>query len=320
LLSLERDQASQVLRLLQPQSLVEAIVPLLAKIGQVPPGEQEYVLHQAFTAAQTLHEAVEGGLDYAQEVLEHAFGSARAAAFLRRLTLEKDSDVPFRILMQADPEQAAKVLSGEHAQLVALILAHVPAAQSANIVAKLPPAMAADAMRRLAHLGHVDTTILHSLEEVLESMLTVTAPLETTGGIDHIVPILNASDPATERTVLDQLSLLDADLAESIRNELFTFEDLQKLDDEALQLIVRRAEKKTLAMALRQASHDVKDRIFANMTKQAAELLQDEIDTIRKVRFRDVEGAQHEITNLVHELENSGEIILPHGEAEEYLE
>jgi len=314
LLALERDQATHVLRLL-PQPVIERIIPHMVKPAEVSPDEHEALLGQTADALDAVSRLDEGGAQYTEDLLSQALGPHRAALLMRQLS-SGWTDQPFRILLQADPDQAAAVLAQEHPQLIALMLNHVPAAVAASLLSRMPDNIAADTTRRLAHLGHVDPSVLHSLEAVLESKLMVTVSTDVMGGVDRIVPILNASEPSVERAILDRLSTIDPDLASQVRDQLFTFEDLRGLDDVLLQNILRRIPTRQLAMALRNASHELRDKIYANMTGEMSELLQDEIETLGAQKVRDVEAAQHAITSLIHELEDAGEIELPHGEQE----
>lgn len=314
LLALDRDAATRVLRSL-PQPIIEQIVPHMVHPPTVEPALYQALLAQMADACEAALHLNQMGPAYVQELLAQALGPNRASLLMRQLT-DGSSEQPFSILLRADLDQAASVLAQEHPQLVALMLSHIPPHVAAALLSKMPPAVAAEATRRLAHLGRVDPSVVKSLESVLESKLTVVNPLEVTGGLDHIVSILNASEPSTERTILDQISTVDPTLASDIRNQLFTFEDLRKLDDLVLQTILRRVNTRTLAMALRGASHELRDKIFANMTQDMAELVQDDMEALGAQKVRDVEAAQHTITHLVHELEDAGEIELVHGDQE----
>lgn len=314
LLALEREQAARVLRLL-PSPVIERILPYMARPGTISREQQESVLRQTTLAMDAIQSMGEGGLEYTQELLNQALGPNRAALLMRQLTAGT-ADQPFSVLLQADPDQAAAVLAQEDPQLIALMLAYIPAPVAALLLSKMPDAVAAETTRRLAHLRHVDPSVLETLESVLETQLTASQTIDVTGGLERIVPILNASEPSTEQAILDRLSTLDPELAGNVRDQLFTFEDLRKLDDTLLQTILRRISLPQLAMALRKATHELQDRIFANMTEEQGALLKEEIDTLGAQHVRDVEKAQHAITNLIHQLEDAGEIELPHGDQE----
>lgn len=317
LLALEREQAARVLRQLAPQT-IERILPYMAKPGTITREQQEAILAQTSLAMDAIQSMGEGGLEYTQELLNQALGPNRAALLMRQLT-SGTAEQPFAVLLQADPDQAAAVLAQEHPQLIALMLAYVPAAVASLLLSKLPDPVAAETTRRLAHLRHVEPSVLKDLEAVLETKLTASQTIDVTGGLDRIVPILNAAEPSKERAILDRLSTIDPELAGKVRDQLFTFEDLRKLEDPLLQNILRRLDLSTLALALRGATHELQDRIYANMTKEQGALLREEFETLGVQKSRLVENAQHTITNLVHQMEDDGEIELPHGDQEVML-
>jgi flagellar motor switch protein FliG len=314
LLALERDQAARILRQL-PQSTLERILPHMAKPIPLGPDAHEQVLRQTAQAVAAIGSLGEGGLEYTERLLTEALGTNRAALLMRQLTAGT-TEQPFSILLRADPDQAAAVLAKEHPQLIALMLAYIPAPVASGLLAKLPDTVAAETTRRLAHLRYVNPSVIKHLEAVLEKNLSATQTVEIADGVERIIPILNASDPSKEQAILDRLSTIDPELASQVRDQLFTFEDVRKLDDALLQTILRRIDLPVLAMALRKATHELQDRIYANMTEEQGALLHEEIETLGAQSVRNVENAQHQITTLIHEMEDAGEIELPHGDQE----
>ncbi len=318
LLQLPKDVAADVLRHL-PRDLVDPIMAALANLGTVPKEVREQVAHEAETLLRSVEQLVEGGWEIAQQMLESAYGPQRAQDMLRRLSQQRTATTgrPFGRLSHTPPEHIAALIADEMPQTVAIVLAHLDPRLSAQVLAVLPEEVAAEATRRLARLESLPQTVVANLERTLESRLAMTGGSELGGGLDLVVPVLNATDTQREQAILERIAERDPDLAEQIRNQLFTFADLATLDDGTLQNVIRRLEARTLAVALRGADAALKERFFANMSENQAEIIKEEMETLGRVRVRDVEVAQHEITDTVHQLEEAGEIVIPRGGTEE---
>lgn len=320
LLSLPEEAAADVVRRL-PREVVDPLMAALANLGVVDHLQRDAAFQDVHLLLQSLDELVEGGWEAAQRVLEQAFGPARAADMLRRLTASNRGARPFARLSRLDPDHLAAVVSREHPQTVALVLTHLEPRAAANLLAQLPEGLAVEATHRLALLDRIPPAAVADLESTLETHFSVTNAAEPAGGVDAVVPILNATDTARERSILDGLAARDLELATQIRNRLFTFDDLATLEPRILQDLLRRFESRTLALALKGASDKLRQTIFANLSENARAVLEDDISILGRVRMRDVEEAQHTITDLLHQLEESGEIILPRGDDEEgYVE
>lgn len=316
LLALPEDAASEVLKHL-PRELVEPVVGAIANMGTVPQVAREAVFHEAETLFHALEEILEGGWEAAQRLLEHAYGSQRASEMLRRVMSTARPMRPFAKLSHSPPEHIAALIADEHPQTVALVLANLDARVAAQVTATLPEHIAAEATRRLARIETLAPTVVADLERTLESRLALTSTAELGGGLDLVVPILNATDTSREQAILDRIAERDPELAAQIRNQLFTFQDLATLDDGTLQTLLRRIDTRTLALALKPADEALRQRFFHNMSENAAAVLEEEMGVLSRVRMKDAEAAQHEITDLVHQLEESGEIVIPRGGAEE---
>lgn len=318
LLELPTDKAADVLRHL-PRQLVDPVVSALANLGAVPKLIREQVNQETEMLLRSLNQIVEGGWDTAQQLLESAYGPQRAQDVLRRLMQQRSGGPgrPFARLAHTPPEHIASLIAGELPQTVAIVLANLEGRLAARVLAALPPETAAEATRRLALMDSMPPSVVENLEHSLESRLAMTGGSELGGGLDLVVPVLNATDTQVEQAILERIAERDPDLAQQIRNQLFTFADLATLDDQTLQTLLRRFEPRTLAVALRGADQALRERFFANMSENQAAIIKDEMDVLGKLRVRDVEAAQHEITDMVHQLEESGEIVIPRGGTEE---
>ena len=313
LTALGPEKASEVLKHFSEQEM-EQITMEIANLEKVDKETQEKVMEEFQVMNQTQHYILEGGTDYAKEVLEKAMGPQKASEMIKRLK-EQTMVKPFSFARNADPNQLVNMLSSEHPQVVSLILSYLDSQQSASVLAELPGEMQSDIARRIAKMERVSPEVLDSVESTLQEKLTTVFQQDFTqaGGIDSIVQILNSVDRGTEKLILEELEKEDPELADEIRQRMFIFEDVVTLDDASIQRIVREVENNDLAKALKGATEEVKERIFRNISKRAAEMLQEELDFMGPVRLREVEDAQQKIVSAIRRLDEAGEIIISRG-------
>jgi flagellar motor switch protein FliG len=257
----------------------------------------------------------EGGLRYARDVLTRAVGDARASAILDRLATFIEA-TPFEFLRLTPPDQIYAFLRSEHPQTTALVIANLPTTDLAAKVMELVPAEEqADIALRIALMTQTQPDVIKEVARVMQAKLDMVTQAEysAAGGVGSLADILNKSDRATERNILGFLSEANAELAEEVRALLFVFEDLLKLDDRTIQLVLKEIDSKELALALRGASDDVKERILANMSERAAEMLREEMEFMAPQRRRVIEEAQTKIVAVVRRLEDAGAIFISRG-------
>ena len=313
LTALGPEKASEILKHFSEQEM-EQITMEIANLERVDKESQEKVMEEFQVMNQTQHYILEGGTDYAKEVLEKAMGPQKASEMIKRLK-EQTMVKPFSFARKADPNQLVNMLSSEHPQVISLILSYLDSQQSASVLAELPGEMQSDIARRIAKMERVSPEVLDSVESTLQEKLTTVFQQDFTqaGGIDSIVQILNSVDRGTEKLILEELEKEDPELADEIRQRMFIFEDVVTLDDASIQRIVREVENNDLAKALKGATEEVKERIFRNISKRAAEMLQEELDFMGPVRLREVEDAQQKIVSAIRRLDEAGEIIISRG-------
>ncbi len=205
----------------------------------------------------------------------------------------------------------------EHPQTIALVLAHLPARLGAHLLAGLEPETQVDVSVRLATLGRTDPDVVARVEQTLRGRLgEVRKRGDRRDGVRELADLLNQADRQTERSILGQLEETDAELAERVRALMFLFEDLVTLDDRSLQELLRNVDLQRLATALKGVGNDVREKIEGNLSERARAALEEELELLGPVRVREVEEAQAEIVNLVHEMEETGLIVLSRGEEE----
>src|SRR5919201_563804 len=215
----------------------------------------------------------EGGVEYARAVLERSLGAGRANELIGRLsaTIERR---PFEFLRRSSPEQIFAFLRNEAPQTIAVVLANLHTALAAEVLAQLPAEQQAEVALRVGTMTEISPDVTRDVEAVLRQKLSnvVTQEYSSAGGVKSLAEILNHSDRTTERNVLDSLAERYAELADEVRMLLFTFEDIVKLDDRSIQLVLKGVDAKDLGLALRGVNEETKNRIFANMSERGAEV------------------------------------------------
>jgi flagellar motor switch protein FliG len=316
LVSLPEEEAAQVIGKLTPPQ-VEAVSIEIAKIGRFTGEEQEEAIFGFAEADPNALGGSAGGLDVARSLLEKALGTDAGDA-LQNLQQSIES-LPFGFLKNVDPQNLLTFVNDEHPQTIALILSHVTPPYGAQVIAGLTTDRQIAVIARIAQMGQTSPEIIEQVEKGLESRMAavVSQSFEKAGGVANVAEILNVSDRATERSLLEQLSQEDPDLVEEIRRLMFVFEDISKLGDKEIQSILKNVETSQWAMALKGVSDELKGKILGNMSQRAAEMLTEEIDYLGPVRMSDVENVQQQIVDVVRTLEESGEVTLASGASDE---
>jgi flagellar motor switch protein FliG len=298
------------------QQEVEAITYEIARTDNVPGPVADAVLLEWLEMARAAESITTGGVEVAQEILERAFGAVRAGQILKRIKEQLDDTAGLTRLRKADPQQLGNMVRGEHPQTIALILAHLEPGQTATLLKHLEPSLGADVMFRMARMEKVSPDMLQMIERTLssETDLTVNEGMRASGGPGAVAEVLNMVPTTLEKELIESIGLLDMELCEEIKNLMFVFEDISRLDDRAIQRVLREVDSKELALALKAASPELKEKILGAMTQRAVGALQEEMDFLGPVRVRDVETAQSKIVQQVRALEEAGEIVDEHGE------
>jgi flagellar motor switch protein FliG len=316
LVTLGSDRAASVFKHLRDEE-IEALSLEMAKLHNIEPAVTDSVLEE-FAATVTAYDSfVSGGVDFAREVLERALGFDRASEIMQRLSSVIEMR-PFEFMRRTPPEQIVNFLRNESPQVTALVIANLHTSLGAQVLANLPEAEQADIALRIARMGETTPDVVKQVEAIMRQKLenVVQQEIVAAGGVKSLADLLNQVDRSTERNVLDSLSDADEELGEEVRRLLFVFEDIAKLDDRSIQMILREAEQKDLALALRGVSDDVKECIMSNMSERGAQMLTEEMEYQPPQRKRVVEEAQGRIVAIVRRLEESGTIVLDRGEEE----
>jgi flagellar motor switch protein FliG len=319
LVSLGTERAAEVFKHLHVDE-IESLSLEMAKMQQVDPTVTNGVIEELAATVQAYESLAAGGVDYAREVLERAIGGERAAEIIGRLSSVIEMR-PFEFLRRTPPEQIVTFLRNEAPQTVALVVANLHTTLAAQVLSHLPETEQADIALRIARMGETSPDVVKQVEEVMRQKLAsvVQQDYSAAGGIKSLAEILNHADRPTERNVLDSLTETDEELAAEVRRLLFVFEDIIKLDDRSIQLVLREADQKDLALALRGVSEEVKERILQNMSERGAQMLLEEMEYQPPQRKRVIEEAQGRIVAIVRRLEEAGAVVLSRGDSDVVL-
>jgi flagellar motor switch protein FliG len=249
------------------------------------------------------------GEDFAKAVISKAFDRAAAARLLETVNISDHET--FSALNRVDPRVIAEFTKAEHPQTTALILAHMDPSAAGKVLSFLPEVVRTEVVLRLAKLKEVSPTVMEEIIEALQNdLLNMASGGEEVGGLKRVAEILNHTEKSVEADILKRLQEEDPALAEGIQQLMFTFEDLVKLDNRAIQEILREVDIKVLAKALRGANEEVQQKIFSNMSQRAAEVLKEDMEALGPTRLSEVEEAQMEVIRVVLRLRDEGRIVV----------
>ena len=320
LLSLDKPLAAEVLSQM-PRPMVEQVTLQIAQLDDVTKEQQDAVLAEFYAQTRQQTHIERGGLDLANDLLMQSLGADRANEILENVK-QSMSSVPFGFLQKAGAENLLTFIIEEHPQTIALIMSHLPASLSAEVLSGLPSNKQLEVIRRIANMEQTNPEVVRDVEASLEKRMTSTfnQQMEKAGGVPMVAQILNVTDRMTNKGILESLEQDDEELVDEIKRLMFVFDDLLKLDDKAIQALLKEVDNNQWAVALKGSSEEIKQKIFGNLSQRAAELLKEEMEYLGPVRLSDVEAMQQQIVDAVRRLEDSGQIeIAIAGEGEQYI-
>jgi flagellar motor switch protein FliG len=318
---LGEDVATQIYRNL-PDTDVQKLTQAIAELEYVSPDIALKVLEEFHSLALTQDYLAQGGTEYATKLLVKSFGEDGARQLLDQVSRVAElSASKLDSLQNCDPQQLAKFLEAEHPQTIALILAHLDAKQASMLLLKLPDQLRAEAIRRMAQLRQFSPEMAQKVSVVLHKRLEGLGQQiqRTYAGFKGVAELLNRMEPTTSKGILEMIEKDDPKIAVNIRNLMFTFEDLLGVPEAGIRDLLAALDKKTLAMALRGASEELKNFFFKSMSSRAVEMLKEDMEVLGPVRSRDVTKAQQEVVAAARQLEQEGKISLGNDQEDEYV-
>lgn len=319
LVSMEGDLAAIILSKLEKEQ-VELVTREIARLKSISQAERDTIIEEFYHVALARGAAESGGMGTARALLEKTYSKEEAGLMLDQVEKSMQAS-PFAFLQRAESGNLLTFIQGEHPQTIALILAHLPSGQAAEILSGLPSKKQIEVVRRVANMEQTSPEVIQQVEKALESRLSaiVSQKFEKAGGIESVAEMLNLTDRATEKGIMESLEEDDPELTEQIRRLMFVFEDIMLVNDKGIQAVLKEVENESLALALKTASNELKEKIFKNMSERAVTLIKEDMEYMGPVRVSDVEAAQQKIVDVVRRLEDAGEIIIAGRGGEEEL-
>ena len=310
IISLGAEDASRIYKFLKEDE-IEQLTYEISRLQHLSPQTMESTLKDFYDLCLTQKVITEGGLEYARNVLEKAFGSQIAASLLERVT-KTLRNKSFDFIRQADYKNLLTIIQNEHPQTIALILSYARADQASAVIAELPKEKRIDVVERIAKMDRTSPEIVKYVEEELEKKFNSIISVDFTeiGGINYVADIMNNMDRGNEKYIFDELNKKDAKLSDEIRKKMFIFEDIVTLDSMSIQRFLREVDSKDLVLSIKGSNKEVSDVLFNNMSTKMADTIKSELEYTHNVRLRDVEEAQQRIVSVIRRLEEEGEVII----------
>ncbi len=319
LLSLGEQEAAAVLKHMGPKE-VQKVGAAMASLTNVSKDQVGAVLDDFVQTVENQTALGVGSDDYIRKVLISALGEDKADGLIDRILLGRNTK-GLDALKWMDARAVAEIIRLEHPQIIAIVLSYLEPDHAAEVLQHLPERVRPDILMRIASLDGIQPSALHELDEILEKQFSGNANVKSSsvGGLRSAANILNFVDTAQEGPIMDTIKELDADLGQKIQDLMFVFDNLVDIDDRGIQSLLREVSTDSLLVALKGAEEAVKEKIFKNMSKRAAEMLRDDLEAKGPVRLAEVEAAQKEILAIARRMAEAGDIVLGGKGAEQYV-
>lgn len=319
LIALGKDYSAKIFKQLSEEE-IEQLTLEIANVRRVDTATQQEIINEFHEAYIAQNYIMEGGIDYARDILNQAIGQQRAYELIGKLTSSLQVR-PFDFARKLDATQLLNMIQNEQPQTIALVLSYLDARQAGSVLSALPQEIQSDVLAKIARMGKTSPEHIKEVERILERKLSSVGVSDYTrvGGIQTSVDILNSVDRGTEKHILESLSDMNKDLVDEIKSRMFLFEDIVNLNRVSIQRVLKDVAQPDLVLALKGVKSHVADFIFENMSKRLQEMIREEMSITGPVRLRDVEEAQQRIVTIIRNLEEAGEVVILRGSEEELI-
>ena len=319
LLSLDKAVATKVLSHM-PREQMERLTMEIARTDNMSKDEQDVAIKEFQSAVENRTVIERGSLDFASELLSSSLGEEDAHNIVDNVRRSMES-IPFGFLHKIAADDMLNFIADEHSQTIALILSYLPTNLAADLLADLPPDKQLDVIHRVANMEQTTPEIIRDIEDSLRNRMSALFNQETefSGGIPLVAQILNVTDRVTSKSILEGLERDSEELVEEIQRLMFVFDDIVKLDNKAIQALLKEVDNAQWAMSLKGASEEIRNKILGNLSQRAAENLKEEMEYLGAVKLSDVESVQQSIVDTIRRLEDSGEIQVASGDGEQFV-
>ena len=300
---------------------IRKLIHLMSKFKVVPVHITKRVLEDYYEMLSEAEDFIFSDQMANKETIIAALGEERARGIMGGLNISSGSGRTLESLEMVDAKALSTFLVNEHPQTVAVILAHLEPEKKGEVLRRLPESLQAEVVLRMANLENVDPELIADIDKVLKNQLSNTHTIEqaSLGGVQPVAEMLNVMDKNTEQSIMSRLEEKDPLLAEEIRKLMFVFEDVTKIDDRGIQILLKEVPNDRLLLSLKTANEEIRAKIFKNISARAAEMLREDLSNMGPARLSDVEGAQQEIVNVARRLEGEGKIIIARGGTEDAM-
>jgi len=305
-----------------PDRDLRAITQEISELEYVSPEIGAKVLQDYYRLTLTQEYLAQGGQSYASKVLVKAFGEQGAKALLEEVSRAQEASAQnLDTLQKTDPQQLAKFIQGEHPQTIALVIAHLNPKAARAVLMMLPEKVRGQAVKRLAEMQQFSPEMVKRIALVMHKRLVTLGEQSRRayGGVKAVADLLNQLDQMSSSRILETIEEDNAPLATSIRNLMFTFDDFLEIPETGLRELLGQVDKKTLAIALKSASEDLRNHFFKCMSSRAVEMLKEDMEALGPMRAREVGNAQQEVVNTARRLEGEGKMFLKSEQEESYV-
>jgi flagellar motor switch protein FliG len=313
LLVLLGDEAASLIYRNLPEEDLQMLTEEISELDYISPEIGAQILQEYYRLTVTEEYLSQGGADYAKTLLVKAFGEDGAKTLLKQVENYQEARATnLDSLQRADPQQLVMFVEGEHPQTVALVLAHLGLKSASEVILLLPEKTRAEVVRRLAEMHQFSPEMVQKIALVLNKKLKALGEQNRRayGGIKAVSEMLNRVEPNSVKTILETIEQDDPKLALSIRNLMFTFEDFLSVPESSMRELLSHLDKKTLAVALKGSSEDMKNHIFKTMSSRASQMLKEDMEALGPVRSREVATAQQDVVQQARKLEADGKLTL----------
>ncbi|MBP9211688.1 MAG: flagellar motor switch protein FliG [Bacteroidetes bacterium] len=310
MMSLDVETATKMMRGLS-QEEIESLTVEITNMRGAHSNQLDEVNDEFHNLIKAQEYMIQGGIEQARKLLESSLGPSKAKDVMDKVK-SMTNITGFGMLKKADAQQLASFLHKEHPQTIALVLSNLTMDQTAKVLNELNDELRNEVVMRMATLGKVSPALVGEIEEVLTNVAEaeISQNMSSLGGTKSVANVLNKINTVTAKTILEFIEHKDGTLATEIKRLMFLFEDLLYVDDRSIQRILREVDKKDLALSMKVADEQLKEKILKNMSERAQEMLKEELQFMGPVRLKEVEAAQTRIVLIVKQLEENNEIIV----------
>lgn len=318
LMNLGEEKAAQVLANMDEDE-IQTLGNYMSTLGEIDPPTMDSVNRDFYKLVETgSSKSNAGGMGFLESALKKVIDPVKATQILKKITSpEEEMSSGLETVRLLDPKVIASFIRKEHPQTAAIILAHLDGNAASKTLREIPEAQRAEIVHRLATLERVSPHVIRDLDEALQNEFKKSAAVsgKKLGGVEMAAKLMASLDRSTETDILASMEEVDPGMVDEIRNLRFTFEDILRIDDNGVQIVINEVQSEDLLVSLKTATDELKEKLFSNMSERAAQMLKEDLESLGPMKISEVEKAQQNIISVCKKLEENGKILIAGGEA-----